>query len=320
MTEIPAFGKWSEAVHRTEKQKRAIEKAVRSETTPVSVDREEESGVFWGSGKDLYQTTLSSCTCSEFVNFKVPCKHIYRLAMELGIIDREYKTGTSKGERLERQISLEDAISVLEGLSPDAFQRALEMLAVLKEERHNPHLVTEPDIIREFRACPLMVENPFPTEETLWLYERGELLDIAAKAGVEYSGRKNIAKEKLIRWMMENIRNLEKYLPAYASFSYIVNFDIAQYRLLKQVEGVRLAFLFRNFRDEEADKSKTEDADLLPTELRKLDGLVFTINGRQTDFPVVWFSGNTEEHAGAIRAAGGRWSEKRRAWYLKIRK
>lgn len=34
-----------------------------------------------------YDTTLSSCTCADFEERKLPCKHIYRLAKELGIID-----------------------------------------------------------------------------------------------------------------------------------------------------------------------------------------------------------------------------------------
>lgn len=34
-----------------------------------------------------YDTTLSSCTCMDFQERHLPCKHIYRLALELGIID-----------------------------------------------------------------------------------------------------------------------------------------------------------------------------------------------------------------------------------------
>ena len=41
------------------------------------------------SSKDInkiYKTTLSGCTCSDFITRKVPCKHMYRLALELNII------------------------------------------------------------------------------------------------------------------------------------------------------------------------------------------------------------------------------------------
>ena len=34
-----------------------------------------------------YDTTLSSCTCADFEKRKLPCKHIYRLAVELNLIE-----------------------------------------------------------------------------------------------------------------------------------------------------------------------------------------------------------------------------------------
>lgn len=34
----------------------------------------------------IYKTTLSGCTCSDFRDRRVPCKHMYKLALELNII------------------------------------------------------------------------------------------------------------------------------------------------------------------------------------------------------------------------------------------
>ena len=90
MTMIPAFGPWTEHPADTDEEKR-LASAQQSKTTPTSIDREHETGVFYGSGKDPYQTTLASCTCNDFVRRKKPCKHVFRLAMELGIIDTAYK-------------------------------------------------------------------------------------------------------------------------------------------------------------------------------------------------------------------------------------
>lgn len=47
-----------------------------------------------------YDTTLSSCTCADFQERKLPCKHIYRLAKELGIIDIVRRSSFDK-EKLE---------------------------------------------------------------------------------------------------------------------------------------------------------------------------------------------------------------------------
>ena len=124
MTMIPAFGPWTEHPADTDEEKR-LASAQQSKTSPLSVDKEHETGVFYGSGKEPYQTSLASCTCNDFVKRKKPCKHIFRLAMELGIIDAAYKTGRSTGERNEAQISFADSVALVEQLS-DAAQNAIK--------------------------------------------------------------------------------------------------------------------------------------------------------------------------------------------------
>lgn len=49
----------------------------------IKLDRENKKALFKGSGKDPYETTLDTCTCRDFVVRNLPCKHIYRLRMEL---------------------------------------------------------------------------------------------------------------------------------------------------------------------------------------------------------------------------------------------
>lgn len=90
MYTIPAFGPWPEQNAGPDEEKR-LNSAQQSKTSPTSIDREHETGVFYGSGKLPYQTSLAACTCNDFVKRKKPCKHIYRLAMELGIIPLDYK-------------------------------------------------------------------------------------------------------------------------------------------------------------------------------------------------------------------------------------
>ena len=49
----------------------------------LSIDPETGVGIFAGSGKTPYETTVDSCTCRDFFVRRLPCKHIYRLRMEL---------------------------------------------------------------------------------------------------------------------------------------------------------------------------------------------------------------------------------------------
>lgn len=64
-------------------QIKRIEKAKESKCKPISIDYAARSGVFAGSGKKPYETTETTCTCRDYFVRRLPCKHIYRLRMEL---------------------------------------------------------------------------------------------------------------------------------------------------------------------------------------------------------------------------------------------
>lgn len=51
-------------------------------------------GTFFGSKGNIYLATLDSCDCPDFAikHGTIPCKHILRLAMEAGIINRNGRT------------------------------------------------------------------------------------------------------------------------------------------------------------------------------------------------------------------------------------
>ncbi len=78
---------WDESIHAEEAQ---IERQGRSMLYPFTfkVKKKAKTARF-SSTSDLpyYDTTLSHCDCYDFQNRQLPCKHIYRLAVELGIIE-----------------------------------------------------------------------------------------------------------------------------------------------------------------------------------------------------------------------------------------
>lgn len=58
-------------------------------------------------------------------------------------------------------------------------------------------------------------------------------------------------------------------------------------------------------------------AEIIMARLEGLEGITATVKGAQTSAPVVWLSGDTAKHEDEIKAAGGRWSSKKSAWYVK---
>lgn len=81
------FEVWN-GVHDAPDQKKRIASAKSASCTPLSVTLDTSSGSFSGS-HGIYETTLESCTCIDFMRRKMPCKHIYRLAIQLGILSAD---------------------------------------------------------------------------------------------------------------------------------------------------------------------------------------------------------------------------------------
>lgn len=100
-----------------ERAKREL-KAASAECTPISIEVDKQCGVFSGTS-GVYHTRIDECECVDFRRRKHPCKHMYRLAYELG----QYELGNvvsdiSKIKRKitpqERTASYEQCISLIE--------------------------------------------------------------------------------------------------------------------------------------------------------------------------------------------------------------
>lgn len=93
---------WDIDIH---KEKEQINRQGRSMTYPFSfkINKRLQTAKF-SSTTDLpyYKTSLKECTCYDFQGRHLPCKHIYRLAVELGIIEIINRNSIALGkERLE---------------------------------------------------------------------------------------------------------------------------------------------------------------------------------------------------------------------------
>ena len=205
------FGPWDESIHMPEDQQKRIQSAEKAATTPLSVDKEAQTGIFPGSGKKPYETSFESCTCGDFTRRKVPCKHMYRLAMECGVFIGNIKNGTNKNTVAKIQIPFRDAVAALEALNESSQKKIQEMLGNTMFHKVDVFYLQEcsfDDLIHS-PLVSLVESNP---GDLLQAYSKSELLAILQEKGLE-GYRINMRIATLIRWCLENIPNLWEVIP-----------------------------------------------------------------------------------------------------------
>jgi len=92
------FGNWPEEMHTDVDQVKRIQSGMKlSKKKILEMDLSEGSDapviVIQGSAHEPYVSTLTSCTCADFEMRMRPCKHIYFLADQMGLLSGlpEYK-------------------------------------------------------------------------------------------------------------------------------------------------------------------------------------------------------------------------------------
>lgn len=77
---------WPTVNHSDLEQLKRQKSAQSKKLTPISINHENHTGEFEGRSKN-YFVNLEQCTCMDFSMRKLPCKHQYRLAHELGLFN-----------------------------------------------------------------------------------------------------------------------------------------------------------------------------------------------------------------------------------------
>ena len=100
------FEKWPSDLHADFNQVKRIVSAQEKKLarSVVSVSKHPARIVIQGSGKDPYVATLTECTCPDFGHRHLPCKHIYRLAMELDLLNLPHYNAAASGFSKEREL------------------------------------------------------------------------------------------------------------------------------------------------------------------------------------------------------------------------
>lgn len=100
------FGNWEENVHNDYEQIKRIAFMQRIKPENVTVFPEKQSAEIVGSD-GIYDVTLNSCTCYDFEARQLPCKHIYKLASELGYLDDLPKVNRKAAKAFKDNLSSE---------------------------------------------------------------------------------------------------------------------------------------------------------------------------------------------------------------------
>ena len=92
-------------VHSDPEQQKRLKLAKEAACTPVSVDKEAGTADIIGKHGE-YFVSLDGCDCLDFMKRKLPCKHMYRLALELGLVPGEYLSYLHGGYPWKKAVEL----------------------------------------------------------------------------------------------------------------------------------------------------------------------------------------------------------------------
>lgn len=199
---------WKPEIHTTDYAFKRIKSAQSAKLTPIKIDTTDFYGYFQGShGK--YETWLDYCPCGDFHRSKLPCKHIYRLAIELKLLDKKaendpYAILTPKEER----ISLDETIDIVENLSENA-QHELLLISGKIRSASPTYQVSSCDEITELLNSGLIIDTN-PDMHTICFRRKDELMELLDNENIPYDKKykKSILEDLCIQHIPEKAKNI----------------------------------------------------------------------------------------------------------------
>jgi len=179
-----------------------------SKCTPTEIDHINQTGIFKGSGKNPYTTTLNSCTCRDYFVRRLPCKHMYRLAMELGLFEGDFKTNINDIPKSQptSNFTISDAIKVIDTLNFDEQSLLFNILYTMKYRNHSEYAAVyknNPPLKKLLEIHMVEVSND--TTTLLNSYSRNELNKKIIQLNENIEFKKNMKLDNLIQWIMDTI-------------------------------------------------------------------------------------------------------------------
>lgn len=173
---------WNAETHTSEYAAKRIKSAKSAKLTPIKIDATDLYGYFQGS-HGRYETFLDSCPCGDFRRSKLPCKHIYRLAIELGVLEEKADSNANAiPTPYKERVRLTETIDLVEGLSEDAQKMLLQIAGSVKACRFDYD--SDRQVIDELLESGLIVGEP--KEGRIYWGLKKELLELLDSEGIPY--------------------------------------------------------------------------------------------------------------------------------------
>lgn len=189
-------------IHTNENQLKRLESAKGIACTPVNMDPKTYLGIFQGK-KVRYETSLTECECFDFQQNTLPCKHIYRLALELGIIEGEYQSDLPK---VIDQLNYEKALELIESTAEESQQIVRDFLYQHLYQIRENYGFLKSDYITELveKEILIIVDDLVALFDA---YGRNEINSLVAPFNVT-GFKKNLKKDVLVEWIITNSPNI----------------------------------------------------------------------------------------------------------------
>lgn len=184
---------WDSSIHESDYAAKRINSAKSAKLTPVKIDPSDCYGYFQGA-HGRYETWLDSCPCGDFRRSRLPCKHIYRLAIELGIMDEEASSDQNAiPEPNVRKVSLSETLDIVETLSIEA-QHELLGIAYATTSKDPFKQIDADKIADELLESGIITDDGTDINETIIFGTKPEIIDFLVNQNIEHkkSDRKNI--------------------------------------------------------------------------------------------------------------------------------
>lgn len=190
------WNQWADCHSSSDQQKR-IASAKKSACTPTFIDQVNCSGTFKGSSGN-HTTSLEKCSCIDFNRRRLPCKHMYRLAMELELFNENFDS--NKDDIVEKKAKISETVELVETFSNEQQLLLLDVIRNISST-HPCYCVKSSDDLT-FLIDHGLLKKTFNPELILPKFKKNELVELANKLNL--NDTKGLLKQDLISYIIDN--------------------------------------------------------------------------------------------------------------------